>query len=208
MITFLFDACALARRYFSDIGTANIDQICRYPGSRVVFPNLAYAETVSTIVSAYNAGLLDDFSLSESLHLLDSDVVSPSFTKIAVSDMHIYEAGRLLKKHKLVPRGRLGSGKTGMGGADAIYLAVALSLSREARYSGDRVILVTSDRALYQAAQDEPGLETFHFWTCQCSHCGHVRVPVKGRKNTCPVCGKVCDPCSRGLCDSTYRVQF
>ena len=59
MITFLFDACALARRYFEDIGTANIDQICRYPDSAIAIPNLAYAETTSAIIASYNAGLLD-----------------------------------------------------------------------------------------------------------------------------------------------------
>lgn len=208
MITFLFDACALARRYFEDIGTANIDQIYRYPGSTIAIPNLAYAETTSAIISAYNAGLLDEDNLDDALALLDSDILALRFIKVKVDDEHVFDAAVLLRRHKVVPTGQVGTGKAGIGGADAVYLAIALSLTREARTVGDRLILVTSDGALYQSALDEPELEAFHFWTCQCSSCGHIRIPIKAQDNACPVCGKLCQPCKLENCDSTFRVDF
>jgi len=208
MITFLFDACALARRYFEDIGTANVDQICRYPDSSIAFPNLAYAEATSAIIAAHNAGLLDANELDNALSLLDADVLSAAFIKVKVDDEHISNAATLLRRHKCVPRGQRGTGKAAIGGADAVYLAIALALAREAKKAEDRLILVTSDWALYQSALDEPELEVFHFWTCQCSDCGNVRIPVKAQDNVCPVCGKPCRPCRLENCDSTFTMGF
>lgn len=208
MITFLFDACALARRYFEDIGTANVDQICRYPDGSIAFPNLAYAEATSAIIAAHNAGLLDKDELDNALSLLNADVLSATFVKIKVDDEHISDAAVLLRRHKCVPRGQMGTGKAGIGGADAIYLAIALSLAREAKKTGDRLVFVTSDWALYQSALDEPELAVFHFWTCQCNVCGNVRIPVKARDNVCPVCGKTCQPCRFENCDSTFAVDL
>lgn len=208
MITFLFDACTLARRYFEDIGTANVDQICRYPDSVVAIPNLAYAETTSTIITAHNTGLINEDELGNALTLLDSEVLDSSFTKVKVDDEHIFDAAVLLKQHKIIPKGRTGTGKAAIGGADAVYLAIALALTQEAQRVGDRLILVTSDGALYQSALDEPELEAFHFWTCQCSSCGHIHIPVKARDNVCPVCGKLCQPCKFENCDSAFKVNF
>jgi hypothetical protein len=174
MITFLFDACALARRYFEDIGTANIDQICRHPDSAIVIPNLAYAETTSAIIASYNAGLLDKDELDDALVLLDLDILALRFTKVKVDDEHIFNAAMLLRRHKVVPTGQVGTGKAGIGGADAVYLAIALALTREARRVGDRLILVTSDGVLYQSALDEPELEAFHSgWISRRNANGH-----------------------------------
>lgn len=64
MILFVLDACAAVRRYFPDIGTANIDQIFDYPDSLLVLPNIARAEVVSAIIAAYNAILIDESKLN------------------------------------------------------------------------------------------------------------------------------------------------
>jgi hypothetical protein len=142
------------------------------------------------------------------LALLDSEILASRFTKVKVNDKHVFDAVVLLKQHKIIPTGQTGTGKAGIGGADAVYLAVALALTQEARRVGDRLILVTSDGALYQSALDEPELEAFHFWTCQCSSCGHIHIPVKARDNACPACGKLCQPCKFENCDSAFKVNF
>lgn len=64
MIFFVLDSCAAARRYFPDIGTANIDRIFNYPDSLLALPNIARAEVVSTIIAAYNATLIDEPKLN------------------------------------------------------------------------------------------------------------------------------------------------
>lgn len=208
MISFLLDACAVARRYFPDIGTANIDQIFAYPNSIRVIPNLARVEAVSAMIAAFNSGVIDREVLDLALTTFLDDVREHAVVEVEVSDQHVSGGIHLLQKHKYVPRGQKGTGKASIGGVDAVYLDIALMLTREAKRLGDKLILVTSDWALYQSALDEPELETFHFWTCQCSACGNARVPTKERDNVCPACGKSCRPCRFESCDSTFAVNF
>ena len=94
-------------------------------------------------------------------------------------------------------------------GADSIYLATAVHLARLLKPLNGRIILVTSDQALYQAAQAEPEVEAFHFWTCDlgCA-CGVAIIPVKGQRNTCPHCGQACALCQYEGCPSRYTVAF
>jgi hypothetical protein len=49
VIVFLFDASAMARHYFADIGTSNIDQIMAYPESIVAFPSIIRVEVVGEL---------------------------------------------------------------------------------------------------------------------------------------------------------------
>ena len=208
MISFLLDACAVARHYFPDVGTANVDQIFAYPESIRVIPNLARVETASAMIAAFNGGVIGRDVLDLALTTFLDDVQKRKVAEVKVGDQHISDGIHLLQRHKYVPRGLMGTGKAGIGGADAIYLAIALALAREAKKAGDRLVFVTSDWALYQSALDEPELEVFHFWTCQCSGCGNVHIPVKARDNVCPVCGKSCRPCRFENCDSTFTVDF
>ncbi len=208
MISFLLDACAMARHYFPDIGTANVDQIFAYPNSIEVIPNLARVETASAMIATFNSGVIGKDVLDLALTTFLDDVQKHKIIEVEVSDQHISDGIHLLQRHKYIPRGQRGTGKAGIGGADAVYLAIALSLMREAKETGDRVILVTSDWALYQSALDEPELDVFHFWTCQCGECGNVRIPTKAQDNVCPVCGKRCQPCRFENCDSTFTVNF
>jgi len=51
MIFFILDACAIARIYFPDIGTANMLSIYNYPNSKMLAPNFAYSEAISAAVA-------------------------------------------------------------------------------------------------------------------------------------------------------------
>ena len=208
MIFFVLDACAAARRYFPDIGTANIDQIFDYPDSILVLPNIARSEVVSAIIAAYNATLIDEPKLNLALSRFAIDHQIGKYQIVRVSDVYIDKSIRLLRKHKMVPHGSYGTGKAGIGGADSIILSVGVELGKSVHHSGDRVIFVTSDWALYSAAKDEVDLEVFHFWTCECRDCGYIRIPKKERREVCPNCRKVCSICQLSICDSRYVVRF
>jgi hypothetical protein len=161
------------------------------------------------MIAAYNAMLIDEAMRDSAIVQFADDVQSGMlFLEVKVNDMHISESIRLLEKHKIVPHGTHGTGKADIGGADSIILSIAIELAQSARQSSDRTILVTSDWALYSAANDEPDLEVFHFWTCECPNCGHIRIPQKGRREICPDCGNECLICQLNVCDSRYIVRF
>jgi predicted nucleic acid-binding protein len=209
MIYFVLDACALARIYFPDIGTRNLLQIYDYPDSKILIPHLAYSETISVLISALNQHFIDDDQYRLAKARLSSDLLSRKILSVEVTDVHISASGRLLEKHKRQP------GRMKLGGADALYLALALQLASSLQHFGGRVILVTSDGALYSAALDEPDIEAFHFWTCDLGcQCGTVWTPIKGApqppkpSNTCSTCGATCDICCEERCPSKYRVSF
>jgi hypothetical protein len=60
MFIFVTDACAIARIYANDIGTSNMRQIYRYPNSRIMAPNIAYAEAISALLSLWNSGAINE----------------------------------------------------------------------------------------------------------------------------------------------------
>lgn len=209
MIYFVLDACTLARIYFPDIGTRNLLQIYDYPDSRILIPHIAYTETISVLISALNQRLINDNQYRLTRAALSSDLLSRKIVSIEVTDAHISTSGRLLERHKRQP------GKMKLSGADALYLALALQLASSIQRFDGRVILVTSDGALYKSALDEPDIEVFHFWTCDLGcQCGTILIPVKGSPrppkpaNTCSTCGATCDICSVERCPSNYQVSF
>ncbi|MCK4314910.1 MAG: type II toxin-antitoxin system VapC family toxin [Anaerolineae bacterium] len=209
MLVFVLDACALARVYFKDIGISNMLYIYNYPDSRLVIPSIAYPEVVSTLVSTLKGHSITAAHFHEARKLLSRDLSARKALSIEVTAELAATAAGLLEKHKTQP----GRGK--LSGADAVYLALAVDLAKNLAGSDDRVILVTSDGPLYQAALDEPNVEAFHFWTCDLGcKCGIVWIPIKGSpqppkpSNICPTCGRTCDPCSVSTCPSMFKVSF
>ncbi|MBC8234479.1 hypothetical protein H8E77_33435 [bacterium] len=98
MIFFVLDACAAARRYFPDIGTANIDQIFDYPDSILVLPNIARSEVVSAIIAAYNATLIDEPKLNLAMSRFAIDHQIRKYQIVRVIDVYIDKSIRLLRK--------------------------------------------------------------------------------------------------------------
>jgi len=195
--------------YFPDIGTRNLLQIYAYPDSKILVPHIAYPETTSVLISALNQSLIDDHQYRLAKAGLSDDLLSRKILLVETSDAHVSASTKLLEKHKRQP------GRMKLSGADALYLALALQLASSLQSFGGRVILVTSDGALYNSALDESGIEAFHFWTCDLGcQCDTTWIPIKGSpqspkpSNTCPVCGVTCDPCSVERCPSRYQVSF
>ena len=203
MIFFILDACAIARIYFPDIGTKNMLSIYNYPNSKMLAPNFAYSEAISALISTLNQRLIDQSQYRLAYARLTSDFSTHKIRATRISDAHINLSARLLEKHKMQP------GRMRLSGADSIYLAMALRLSMQIKRFDGRVILVTSDGALYNSACDESSIETFHFWTCNLGcGCGTTIIPIKGDSNSCLSCGKTCAICRIDLCPSTYSPRF
>ena len=203
MIWFVLDANAIARCYFHDIGTRNLLQILRYPESEFIVPDLAQIEAVSATLSCRNEGFLSDDEADAVIGRIAMDFLSGKLVKVDVEEACIQESIRLLKTHKGEPGRNLSA-------MDAVYLAVACRLGRAVSPERAKVILVTSDMALYRCALAEASIEAFHFWTCQCPKCGTVLIPTKGKKHHCPGpdCDFECLPCSLANCRSAYTVSF
>jgi len=206
MIYFVLDACALARIYVPDIGTRNLLQIRDYPDSKLVVPNLAYSETISALVSFINQGLIDEDQYRLAKSGLSTDFLTNKVISAEITDADIKQSEQLLERHKRQP------GRMRLSGADSLYLALASRMSPLLKTLGGRVILVTSDGALYDSALAESEIEAFHFWTCDMGcQCGSEFIPVKGKPkepNSCPRCGQICPECCYDLCPSTYKVHF
>ena len=207
MRIFFLDACAVARRYFDDIGSGNIRQIFGMSDSLALAPEIVKPEVVSTIISSYNGRFISREEMSNALLLFEKDLRDSNLLVWEMYDRHFDGAVGVLKRHKIVGEGERGSGKAGIGGADALYLAMALELSERGKEQEDHLVFVTADQALYRCACDEPGLKVFHFWSCLCPQCGNVFIPQKGLENTCASCGWVCKGCVVENCRSELDVE-
>ena len=208
MFIFVTDACAIARIYANDIGTSNMRQIYRYLNSRIMVPNIAYAEAISALLSLWNGGTIDETEYRTAKMALDADIANNIIRTFRVSSFQLQLGISFLEKYKHLP------GHGGLGGADSLYFAFAKHLSERLSPHGNRVILVTSDGPLYNATLAEPDVEVFHFWTCDLG-CGHTTfIPTKGAPqppkppNQCPVCLKTCPICRVDVCPSSYIVRF
>lgn len=206
MILFVLDACAAARIYFKDIGTKNMRQVYVYPQSLMLVPGIALCEVLSTLISAYNNRVINTAQYKAARAAFEGDLRAGKIRSLNTTPATINLAATLLCKHKIQP------GKMGLGGADSLYLATASHLAAAVEEYDCRVVLITADKALYNAAQDESNVESFHFWTCDMGcDCGVEVIPIKGRPtspNICPNCGRVCTECRHDLCPSTYQVTF
>ena len=205
MICFVYDANSVARTYIDDMGTANLTQLYNYPDSLIMMPEIAPIETTSAWLSLCDEGLISNDQYQVAQTLLEDDINSGKFKLVDFELHHISVARQLLERHRPIPGVR-----RKLKGADSVYLATAVLLADSMKPAGVRVILITSDMALYQSALSEPNLEAFHFWTCQCPKCGQIDIPTKMKKHQCsnPRCTFACFPCCLTNCKSVYVVKF
>jgi len=207
MIWFVYDANAVARTYINDIGSRNLKQIYGYPDSKIIIPEIASVEATSALLQTVDMNLITMIQYQLARMLLNHDIGIRKFDTIDFDANQSNIARLLLERYRPVPGVR-----RALKGVDSIYLATAVYTALTTKPASIRVILITSDMALYQAASAEPDIEAFHFWTCDMGcDCGVSVIPRKGkprRPNTCPSCGKVCPECKFDLCTSKYVVSF
>ncbi len=204
MLYFCLDASAAARLYLQDVGSQNLTQIADYPDSHLIAPSLVKVETVAAWLQTVDEGVTAEEDYHALRRAFEDDEQNGRVAIVELEEAVVLTAQRLLERYRPTP-GR----RRKLKGADSIYLATAVHLARLLKPLNGRIILVTSDQALYQAARAEPEVEAFHFWTCDlgCA-CGMAIIPVKGQRNICPRCGQTCAICQYTGCPSCYRVVF
>ncbi|HEX6041781.1 type II toxin-antitoxin system VapC family toxin [Longimicrobium sp.] len=148
------DACALAKRYLHEgESTRRMRQITggfdRWGG--FIVSSLIEPEVISAF-GKYARGKTPHEKHYYSLHpqvvdALRRDLSRPAFTIVPLSDDQVEAAADLLRAHP----------EYAIGAADAIHLATALALVAQ----GGRLVFVTADRGLAEAAR-ESGLTVFN----------------------------------------------
>jgi predicted nucleic acid-binding protein len=151
------DACALAKRYIPEgESTRRMQQITgrfdRWGGfvvSSLIEPEVisAFGKYARSQTSAQTHHLRRHPRV---VNMFRRDLSLPIFTIIPVTDDEVEAAADLLKLHP----------EYAIGAADAIHLATALALAKQAR-SGTPLVFVTADRGLAEAAR-EKGLTVFN----------------------------------------------
>ena len=197
MIHLFLDACALARRYFTDTGSRNIGQLFALDDAANVTDILAIAETAGALRATLEDSRLGNFGRPQfdAAFALLMNHWRAQYEVLQIDERAANDAASLIFRHNL-------------RGADALHLALALRYNATVRSipREDAVVLVTSDPQLVSAAAAE-GLEVFHFWRCQCPKCGLEFVPRKNAKtpHTHPGCDFSCR-CGKDQCTSVYQI--
>ena len=195
MIHLFLDACALARRYFYDVGSRNIDQLFGLTDSAYLTDMLGIPETAGALRSTFENPQFPTFRRQQfdaAIGLLTNHWRT-QYQVLQIDPQAASDATALIYHHNL-------------RGGDAVHLALALKY-RDAvltKEPNDTIIVVTSDDRLADAATAK-GLKVFHFWQCQCPSCGVEFRPRKYNMNTCPGCNFTCR-CGGPTCTSTYEI--
>lgn len=143
MIFYYLDASAWVKRYYHETGTAWVqDLFAQNP--TLACASLGLIEVMATLARKQKAGEIDLSLFEQKTHELEEDW--KNFIQVQLTVEAVNLAKKLAKELAL-------------RGADAIHLASALLLQKqlaedaEDAEEDDRLILVTSDRELKEAAQ-------------------------------------------------------
>ena len=148
MTLFLWDASALVKHYFHEVGSETVDALF----ASVATTNMAstpwgYAESYSILLRRSNGGVLNDASFIAAVSSLQAEVVdSADFLLLTISDTAIFRSVSVMQKHNL-------------NATDAAILTVVLEVARS--LDAPTCVVVASDQRLLRAAQAE-GLRTLN----------------------------------------------
>ena len=225
-LCFVLDANAMARRFFDDIGKRNIDAIFNRTNSTYIVPDICIVETCSALLASYNEGIITDIDYQSAKSALFNMIDKGEINVVTIYD-YTKDSISLLEKYKSQP-------SKGFNGVDAIYILCSKKIADNLANTVAKVIFVTSDNKLYNAAKDESSFESFHFWTCDlggctcapfipkkndsdrnaeyktCDSCGN-NIMIKTSytsPNSCPHCKKHCSDCQYYSCPSSYTHKF
>jgi len=134
----LWDASALAKRYYKEHGTDTVDAIFAHNfTSRMTIVYIGYAETAAILRRKHNQGLLVLSDFQKSRLLLEAEVLlNPNFEIMTITDQDILDGIILTDRHNI-------------NSTDAALLATYL------RVSNSDCILIASDKRLIRAAEAE-----------------------------------------------------
>ena len=148
MLTLLWDASALVKRYVEENGTDTVETL--FAGARRVRMALTipgYAETYSVLLRRRNAGLISDRSFEEAIAALRNDsVFNPRMDLVSVDAISVFASIETMRRHNL-------------NSTDAAILTAFAGYVRE--YNEHTALLIASDLRLLRAAEAE-GLATLN----------------------------------------------
>lgn len=137
MILYYLDASAWVKRYYQETGTTWVEDL--FAQNRMIAcATLGLIEVMATLARKRKAGEIDLSILEQKIQELEEDW--EHFIQVQLTDEAVKVAKELAKELAL-------------RGADAVHLASALLLQRRFVEDDDRLILVTSDHELKDAAQ-------------------------------------------------------
>jgi predicted nucleic acid-binding protein len=142
MRLFIWDASALAKRYFAETGSDTVNAIfTSVPTSEMATTSWGYLETYSILVRRRNGGVLDPSTFSTIITALQQEIVdSPDFHILPMNDEDIFTSVGIVVKHNL-------------NATDAAILTAIVKYSKEPGI--DECFLIAADKRLTQAAEHE-----------------------------------------------------
>jgi predicted nucleic acid-binding protein len=225
---FFLDANALVRLYYKDLGYNNLNYICNYGNHLLVTIDYAFLEIFSALAKAVNIGIISRIEAERIQSYIHVDM-SRNVFRVLDSNPFVksYDTKKTLFKYAL------NSGMS-FGTADSLYLAACKYFATSIVKDKNKVIFVTSDKRLYNAANSFSEFSSFHFWTCnlgndlidkfiptknfvekpaiygECANCGTRYLKKAAAKTPNKnVDGTIfCSTCKISVCPSTYVPDF
>jgi predicted nucleic acid-binding protein len=137
-----WDACALAKRYFVEVGNDVVDALFDAK-DRVTLATTAwgYLETFAILLRKRNGGLLSDTNFKNAVALMQGEVLVPNhFLLLVIPDSLPFDSTEIVARHNL-------------NATDAVLLTLLMELSQAA--NAPECIVVSADKRLVRAAQAE-----------------------------------------------------
>src|SRR5579859_7544484 len=103
MALFFWDASALAKRYFGEVGSDTVNAIfASVPLGDMATTPWGYTETYAILVRRLNSGLIDLPTFTTSVTSLQAEVVTnPDFSLYSISDTTIFASISTIQNHNL-----------------------------------------------------------------------------------------------------------
>jgi hypothetical protein len=139
MALLFWDASALVKRYYPEIGSHSVDRLIvdRSAHSMVSTP-WGYAETYSILLRRFNGGVIDLATFTGAVSALQTEVVqNPDFGLLTITDAHVFSSIETMRRHNL-------------NATDAVLLTLLVEFSRSP--GAPSCVLIASDHRFLRAA--------------------------------------------------------
>jgi predicted nucleic acid-binding protein len=150
MALLFWDASALAKRYFGELGSSTVNALfAAVPPQEMASTAWGYAETYSMLLRKLNGGVVDLPTFTTAVTALQAELVASSdFGLLPISDLTVFASIAVMRNHNL-------------NATDAAVLRTLLEYVAALPPGSPRCALVASDQRLIRAAQSE-GLATLN----------------------------------------------
>jgi len=148
MALLFWDASALVKRYFVEVGSQTVDALLA-AGSRheLATTPWGYAETYSVLLRRMNSGVIDAAAFAAATTALQTEVVMGSdFDLLTIGDATVFASPAMMNRHNL-------------NATDAAILTLLLEYSQTLASGRAGCVVIAADRRLLRAA-DVEGLGT------------------------------------------------